>query len=345
MKEYSHPIPIYYLGHLIDCLNAHGYEMNSWLRKQGIELDQLIEEDIRINAEQLDSLLMEATKKGDFHDLGLDIGSRLQMAHHGTFGLALLNCENIKQVLEFVCQYLVIRVPFIELTMIEEGDEVIVLAKDNHWQGQLHIFYIEAVTSAMFNIFLAVKQRIPELALCRMLFDYPAPDYVDKYARFGSVSLVFDQAYCGLSLKKKFMDYTIPFVDRLSYLQAQRACQQELDRLLQFSTFTGKVQQCLMRFNHNRPTLQDVADSLNVSSRSLHRYLTAEGNSFKALLDEHQAKLAKQLLLTYGYSVSQTAASLGFVEIANFRRAFKRWYNCTPTDFIERAARNKTINE
>lgn len=337
MKDFSQPIPIYYLGHLVASLKSHGFLIEQWLQDQGIEIDKIIESDIQINAKQLDSLLGIALLQPKLQALGLDIGHRLQIAHHGTFGLALLNCETIAQLLEFVRQYIVIRVPFIELTIIEDSDNVLVLAKDTHWEGVLHRFVIEAVTGAMFNIFLALKQKLPELSIKTMLFDYSAPHYVDKYTRFSKVETIFDQAYCGIKIDKNLLEMTIPFVDKLSFLQAEQACQQELNKLWQYSTYKGKVQQILMRYRNTRPSLNQLAGDLNVSSRSLHRYLENEGTSFKVLLDEHQSRLAKQSLLNHGYSVSQTAISLGFVDVANFRRAFKRWFNCTPSEFIKHA--------
>ncbi len=340
MKESTQPIPVYYLGHLVDSLASHSFPINAWLHNQGIQIERLVEPDTKISANQLDKLMSEALKLKGLEALGLDIGSRLQIAHHGTFGLALLNCENFSHILEFVRRYLVIRIPFIELTILEEDDRIVVLAKDTHWEGNLHRFVIEAVSGAFFNIFLALKQKIPELALESILFDYSAPNYVSKYDRFKGVNLQFDQAYCGITFNKSLLKIAIPYVDKLSFLQAQQACQQELDKLMQFSTYKGKVQQCLMQFQNKRPTLQEVADNLNVSNRSLHRYLTNEQTSFKLLLDEHQARLAKQFLVTHGYTVSQTAASLGFIDIANFRRAFKRWYQCTPTEFLEKAKKN-----
>ncbi len=335
MRDFSQPIPIYYLGHLVASLKSHGFLIEQWLQEQGINIDKIVETDIQINANQLDNLLSDALQQPKLKALGLDIGNRLQIAHHGTFGLALLNCETIAQLLEFVRQYIVIRVPFIELTIIEESDEILVLANDTYWQGVLHRFVIEAVTGAMFNIFLALKQKIPELSIKTMLFDYPAPDYSDKYQRFENVETIFDQAYCGIKLDKKLLETSIPHVDKLSFLQAQQACQQELNKLLQYATYKGKVQQVLMRYRHKRPSLLQIAEDLNVSGRSLHRYLEYEGTSFKVLLDEHQSRLARQSLLNHGYSVSQTASSLGFVDVANFRRAFKRWFDCTPSEFIK----------
>jgi AraC-like DNA-binding protein len=331
-----HYLPVYYLGHLIDALEEHAFPVDAWLAKQGIGREDLYSCSVKITPDQFDQLLKAALSHSGRAHLGLDVGRKLQIAHHGTFGLALLNCATIEQMINFVQRYLVIRIPFIEISIVDYEDEVVVLAKDTHWQGDLHRFVIEAVTGAVLNIFAALLQNVPSLSISRLFFDYEKPSYSEKYKSLAVKNIAFNHGYCGIAIDKKSLLVNIPYVDKLSFIQAQTACQQELERWLQFASYGGKVHQCLMQYQSSRPSLREVAQSLNVSSRSLHRYLKGEGTSFKKILDIHQAALAKECLMIYGYSVSQTAATLGFVDVANFRRAFKRWYDCTPSAFISK---------
>ena len=328
-------VPVYYLGHLIDVLVDQGFPIHEWLADHGINKEKLYSYDTKLDPIQFDQLLKKVLSHPSQEHLGLTVGKKLQIAHHGTFGLALLNCETIEHMIKFVQRYLVIRIPFIEIAIITHEDEVVVLAKDTHWQGELHRFVIEAVTGAVLNVFTALQQNVPTLSISRLFFDYEKPSYSDRYSGFAVKRIEFNYGYCGIAIDKKSLMAKIPNVDKLSFIQAQSACEQELMRWLQFASYTGKVEQCLMQYQSLIPKLEDVAQKLNVSPRSLHRYLKNEGTSFKVILDKHQAALAKECLLIYGYSVGQTAATLGFVEIANFRRAFKRWYHCTPSAFIE----------
>lgn len=332
-------IPLYYLGHLIEALQDLDFPIDDWLAVQGISKSNLYSSDTKISPLQFDQLLQVALSHQSRAHLGLSVGKKLQIAHHGTFGLALLNCESIEQMIKFVQRYLVIRIPFIEISTVEIKEEVVVLAKDVHWQGELHRFVIEAVTGAVLNIFSALLQSVPSLSISKIFFDYEAPSYVEKYNYSRVKNIEFNHGYCGIAFNKLSMRLKIPNVDKLSFIQAEKACEQELEKWLQYVSFSGKVQQCLMQYQSSRPCLDDVASSLNVSPRSLHRYLKNEGTNFKKMLDEHQAAIAKECLLVYGYSVTQTASTLGFVDIANFRRAFKRWFNCTPSLFI---SNNKT---
>ncbi len=329
-------LPVYYLGHLIDVLSEHSFPIEAWLQQHQLSTETVYSVETKIAPEQFDELIQQALSQGNMHHIGLTIGRKLQIAHHGTFGLALLNCETIEQMIKFVQQYLVIRIPFIEINIVHKHDQVLVLAKDTHWQGDLHRFVIEAVSGAMFNIFMALQQKVPTLSIDCLFFDYPKPQYIEKYNMFSPTVLEFDRAYCGVAINEKLLNQKIPNVDKLGFIQAQQACEQELQKWLQFASVSGKVQQCLMQKQFLRASLESVAQQLNISTRTLHRQLKQEGNSFKKIQERHQASIARECLLVYGYSVSQTAANLGFDDVANFRRAFKRWYSCTPSDFLDK---------
>jgi AraC-like DNA-binding protein len=328
-------VPVYYFGHLIDVLHEHAFPIDEWLKEQGIDQEKLYASDTKIDPVQFDELLQAVLSKKSRAHLGLSVGRKLQVAHHGTFGLALLNCQTIEEIIKFVQQFLLIRIPFIEIGVVTTDDECIVLAKDTHWEGDLHRFVIEAVLGAVINIFTSLQQKVPSLSISRLFFDFTCPPYVDKYKMLAAERIEFNHGYCGIAFSQRHLHMKIPDTDRLSFYQAQKACEQERERWLQFANYSGKVMQCFMQKHANRINLNEVAGQLHISPRSLHRYLKEEGTSFKVILDTHQAAVAKECLVVYAHSVTQTAAVLGYVDVANFRRAFKRWYKCTPSEFVK----------
>jgi AraC-like DNA-binding protein len=82
------------------------------------------------------------------------------------------------------------------------------------------------------------------------------------------------------------------------------------------------------------PTLAGVASALNVSPRSLQRYLTAEEKTFQDVLDECRRDLARQWLSarkgTRACNMTELALILGFSSSSAFSRAFRRWFDMTP---------------
>lgn len=80
-------------------------------------------------------------------------------------------------------------------------------------------------------------------------------------------------------------------------------------------------------------TEQDMASALNLSLRSLQRKLREEGTSYKEILEETRRDLATNYIQNSRLSISEISFLLGFSEISNFSRAFKRWHGRAPSDF------------
>jgi AraC-like DNA-binding protein len=69
-----------------------------------------------------------------------------------------------------------------------------------------------------------------------------------------------------------------------------------------------------------------------VSDRSLRRQLREQGISFSGLLDELRMQIALKYLRTTRLANEDIALALGFSDAANFRRAFRRWTNKSPSE-------------
>ena len=77
----------------------------------------------------------------------------------------------------------------------------------------------------------------------------------------------------------------------------------------------------------------EIASSIHVSQRSLQRKLKKQGVSFSQLVESTRRELSLQYVRDPQYSFNEVAFLLGFTEPANFSRAFKRWYDKSPSQF------------
>jgi AraC-like DNA-binding protein len=69
---------------------------------------------------------------------------------------------------------------------------------------------------------------------------------------------------------------------------------------------------------------------LNISPRTLRRRLTEERTSYKSLVADIRKRKALDLLQTTSVSIARIAAELGYSDLSNFYRAFKRWTGKNP---------------
>ncbi len=110
--------------------------------------------------------------------------------------------------------------------------------------------------------------------------------------------------------------------------------QRSLIQLDEDATVSEKVKAILLE---NLPaglcTIEDVAQRLAMSKRTLQRLLLEEQTNFKTLLDTTRQSLAQHYLEKSSMSTGEISFLLGFQEHNSFSRAFKNWTGNTPQEY------------
>jgi AraC-like DNA-binding protein len=83
----------------------------------------------------------------------------------------------------------------------------------------------------------------------------------------------------------------------------------------------------------DEPTLGAVASQLCMSERTLQRRLSAEGQTFRRVLDEMRRDVAQRSLAAGKRNVTELAYLLGFEDSNSFYRSFRRWTGTTPESY------------
>lgn len=81
--------------------------------------------------------------------------------------------------------------------------------------------------------------------------------------------------------------------------------------------------------------IEYYANHLQLSVRSLQRGLKKENSSFSKILDHVRKDLALRYIQQGNLNLAQITEILSFSEQAVFTRAFRRWYNNTPKQYIK----------
>jgi len=119
-------------------------------------------------------------------------------------------------------------------------------------------------------------------------------------------------------------------------------CEQALSRRRARSGITqADVENALAALLPHGPTrIENVAQRLGVSPRTLRRKLAAEGVTFAGILEDLRYALAKHYLAEPDLSISRIAWLLGYTEVSAFSHAFRRWAGRAP-----RAVRSRRQSE
>lgn len=101
---------------------------------------------------------------------------------------------------------------------------------------------------------------------------------------------------------------------------------------------TGKAKSMIeAEYGDESLSLASVANRLNISYGYLSTIFTkAEGHSFKAHLVMVRMEKARLLLLSRKYRIYEIAQMTGYKNPRYFTDAFKKYYHCSPADYIAR---------
>lgn len=88
-------------------------------------------------------------------------------------------------------------------------------------------------------------------------------------------------------------------------------------------------------FSRPLPAIEQTAEALNMSVRTLRRYLVREGTSYQQLKDESRRDAAVDFLNCPELSIQEVAELVGFEEASPFIRAFRKWTDQTPGEYRE----------
>jgi AraC-like DNA-binding protein len=130
-----------------------------------------------------------------------------------------------------------------------------------------------------------------------------------------------------------------PFVTRNAELLAMLAPQfeAELKQENGEENFLERVRIAIQqKLTGRRPTIEDIADALHVSSRTLQRRLQDEGSSFQRVLEEARHQLARLYLNNSVLELNEAAYLLGYEDGNSFVRAFRTWEGVPPARWRER---------
>lgn len=178
------------------------------------------------------------------------------------------------------------------------------------------------------------------IALDEVSFPYPRPTHADDYAliytehsRFGE-GAVLAAEFAAHLLELPIRRDEASLVDFLAGAPGKIALLYRRDR-----ETVLQVRDRLRAALPDIPSAGEVARALNLSERSLHRRLEAEGANFRSIRNALRRDIALARLAKTRLPLSQIAAELGYAEPSAFYRAVVAWTGVSPRVYRERIAR------
>lgn len=288
-----------------------------------------------LTLEQFRRLVLDAVVLTGDSAFGLRMGERLRADSHGAVGYAAANSRTLGEALETLERYTLARATLFAPRLQAQGPSVRLVFDEAAALGDVRATVAEAVV-------LTLKLTLDEAVLgpspvTVVAFDFPAPGHAGQaQALFGAATVRYGAGWTGLELAASQLERPLLAANAELLREAVEGCRRELSRRHRGQSMAARVRQILLEGRHGTPGLDAVAASLHLTPRTLHRRLIAEGSSFRELVDELRHQLALEHLRAGRLTLQEIAFVLGYTDLANFRRAFKRWEGTAPSEFRER---------
>ncbi len=316
----------YKIAALVEVLAEQGIAPLDSLRGSGLSVDQLDDAAVLTSVRQYAVVCRNAIELSSDPATPFRTGSRLHLAAYGMYGYALMSCLSLRDYFRLGVKYHRLATPTLTIEWREFPDRAVWTFPDAFGPNlphELQQFLLEQqYTQHVTHLQDVAGRACPPL---RARFSYPAPAHAALYAEYLGCPCDFNAEQCELIYDSAILELRPHLAHRHSAALLQDTCDRLIGQAKTSSGASGEVYQLLMRSPGEFPGMEAVAATLGMTSRTLRRRLESEGTSFVAIVDDVRCSLAIEYLRTTRMSTEDVAMLVGFTDVANFRRALKRW--------------------
>lgn len=306
------------------------------LRNTTLNADFIQHEDARISAYDFIQILENALSITNAPGFGLQLGNRLKPTTHGSMGFLIHSCPNLYSALEAIQHFLPTRIGFAEVSL-EHCGQNIVCTINFKMNCPAHVY--QAMIESCMVVFKECAEFILGKALteAKIHLSYPKPSYHHLYHDIFHCDFTFSESFDGISLPFSICNISNASANQENYLMAKRQCENVLKEVLTpQNTYQFRVKKMLIQHLTEPKNEAEIAESLFMSKRTLARHLEKEGVSFKEVKDHVLAQQSAYFLQHTQLTIETIAMLLNYHDASNFRRAFKRWYALTPSQYRQK---------
>lgn len=326
-------LPAIYLQLLCDVAEGFGVAPGDLQQILGLSREQLLEPDRLVPLALARAATQYAFARAGNLGLGFAYARALRVTLHGPISLIALSSSNLLEVILALERYFSLRAPAITFQATVEAEVVTLHVGYPRASDPLRPFIMELVLIGLVVMAEQIVER-PQPGT-EVLMEGQEPAYYARFAGQLPAPVHYGASEYAIRIPRVLMEAPLRLADANAAAMAREACERELQarQVGRDDALTARVRVLLAQSDERLPSLEEVASSLHVSTRTLKRRLQEEGRNFRALVDHVLEERATQMLQEEGLSVSEVAFRLGYNDVSNFSRAFRRWTGQSPSDF------------
>ncbi|MEQ8268688.1 MAG: AraC family transcriptional regulator ligand-binding domain-containing protein [Parvibaculum sp.] len=268
--------------------------------------------------------------------VALRLGSNMHLGTHGLLGHAILSSRSLRQAAGLMIQYSPLQGAQGRIQLAFTPDRAILTFEPPFAVTGAPNFLVELFFA---GVLAALRQLIGPLPdECRLELSYAPAMPEEIYRRYLGVSVFFGRSQNRFIGPNERIDQPLSAAGIPVAEMYRRQCERLLRDMNAADGLSGEVRRMILGARGHFPGMSEAARRFNISERTLRRRLEAENTSYRGIVDDVRSYLAREYLRETPLCVADVASLLGFDDVANFRRAFRKWNGCPPQDFRARTA-------
>lgn len=274
-----------------------------------------------------------------------DLGEKFSIAAHGPMGFAALSAPTLGDALNVHATLYPSRITAIEARTIISDSHVVMEIDHITPDRQFGEWLVEVIMKIAETLLEAILGH-PVGNNVAIEFAHEAPEESQALTDAFDAKISFGSGQNRLSLPLAWRHLPSPLHDEAAYRlnmikSRELIANREQSNSAAFTVRNQLYQHFDRQMLQNQaaaspPTLEQMADRLLTTPRTLMRRLEKENTTYKDTLESLRREYAEKLLRDARLNIADVAEILGYREPANFGRAFKRWYGDSPAAWRKR---------
>ncbi len=321
---------VYGLNPLISLLKEKEVDPNSLLDLAGIPADAINNPSYQLTPTQELTFTEEVIKALDQPHLGLIVGSRYHLSAYGLLGLAIMTSENLLAGMTTLYKNILMTWTYMHWITTVRGDTAYISLDKLRDLGGCHQYMIDRGLVASHIIYKeALGKDIP---LKELHLTQARPSYAEEYERHFNCPVFFEAEENRYSFDSAMLNEALAQSEPETARIYDRECEKICEQLAKNYTFSDIVRNHILSSPREIFTLENIADRLGMTARTVQRKLRQEESSYKDILEDVRKYLAIEYLQSTQFTLDEIAVRLGYSDSSSFCHAYKRWTGDNPSE-------------
>ena len=324
-------LPGTYVNLLIETIEEWGISSEEVLAETHITFEDLQKKYWYVDSDVFIQLLEKSVRLTGNAAFPILMANKMKVSHYGNVGIAAMSSKNLEQALRVLEEFIGLYCSVFKLRLEIEGEKAFLYLTHMLGESESTNKFIAFLVASFANIISKLIKTESDIFFLKQKQLFIDNNFAYK----------FEQVTDTVCFDRELLNIHLETADEIVFKLAKKQCIRDTDKHIKSrqtksiirSQIIELIETSLIQKNIGQLNLSEVAKQLNMSSRTLQRYLEIEDTTFKALIAEVRKQYAEAMLIQNELSIHEISESLGYADVSHFSRAFKNWTRVTPKAF------------